>query len=124
MLNSFGFSLLLGVVFGTMASLGVGGGSLLVLWLTTVLHMPSQTARVINLLFFIPTAAISTLLRKRQTGLSLRPLLPAILSGCIAAIIFSRLSTVIEDAMLKRLFGILLVFTGMKELFYRARKAR
>ena len=124
MLNSFWFNLLLGVIFGTMAGLGIGGGSLLVVWLTTVLNLPAQTARVINLLFFIPTAAISTLLRQRQNDLPLRPLLPAILCGCIAAIIFSRLSTAIEDTTLKRLFGILLVFTGTKELFYRARKAR
>ena len=124
MLSSFPIALLMGTVFGFLAGLGVGGGSLLVLWLTAILQVPQQTARCINLMFFIPAALISTLFRNKQYRLNYATILPAIIAGCISAIIISRLSVALDIATLKRLFGLLLVITGLRELFYRPRKAR
>lgn len=124
MLNSIPFSILVGSALGTMAGLGLGGGSLLVLWLTGILHTSATDARVINLLFFIPSALISILINRKRKKLQIRPLLPAMILGSLAAIIFSRLSTIIDETMLKRLFGILLLLTGMQQLFYRPRKAK
>ncbi len=39
MLESGGFSLVIGSLLGFLAGLGVGGGSLLMLWLTLVVQM-------------------------------------------------------------------------------------
>lgn len=124
MLNSFAFALLAGTVFGFLAGLGVGGGSLLILWLTMVLHTPAQEARLINLMFFIPAALISAFINRKHHTFQLKTILAAIVPGCLSAILFSRLSTALDMAMLKRLFGILLLITGMRELFYRPRKAK
>ena len=124
MLSSFPIALLMGTVFGFLAGLGVGGGSLLVLWLTAILQVPQQTARCINLMFFIPAALIATLFRNKQYSINYATILPAIIAGCISAIIISRLSIALDIATLKRLFGLLLVITGLRELFYRPRKAR
>ena len=52
-------TLLIAALLGFLAGLGVGGGSLLILWLTLVLHTEPAQARPINLLFFLPAAAIS-----------------------------------------------------------------
>ena len=57
MLNSFPFAILVGFLLGILTGLGTGGGSLLVLWLTLVLQFPPAQAKVINLLFFLPSAA-------------------------------------------------------------------
>lgn len=54
MLSSFPVSLLAGVVLGFLSGLGTGGGSLLLLWLTMVVGMPQQDARMVNLLFTCP----------------------------------------------------------------------
>ena len=51
---------------GFLSGLGVGGGSLLMLWLTTVIHMDYAVAKTVNLLFFLPTALIATLFHKKQ----------------------------------------------------------
>ena len=48
MLENWGFCLLVGTVLGFLTGLGIGGGSLLILWLTIVLGMDQQTARSIN----------------------------------------------------------------------------
>lgn len=112
------------IVLGFLAGLGVGGGSLLILWLTMVVGTEYADARIINLLFFLPSAFIATLFRFRQGTLSIKKVLPAVVSGCIAAFLVSRLGQQINTQLLRKLFGGLLLFTGLRELFYRPRKAK
>lgn len=124
MLESLPVMLIVGTLLGFLSGLGIGGGSLLILWLTMVLHTDPLTARSINLLFFIPSALVACALRIKQGNLKIKPLLPAIIAGCAAAAVFSWISTVLDVAILRKLFGIVLVAAGLRELFYRERKAR
>ena len=124
MVNTLGFMLVISTVLGFLAGIGVGGGSLLIIWLTLALNMPHSTARTMNLLFFIPSAIIASLFRWRQGSLDLCKLLPGILAGCASAAIFSLISKVIDLELIKKLFGILLLFTGFRELCYRQRKPK
>ena len=110
-------SLLIGGILGFLAGLGIGGGSLLILYLTAVLGMDPQQARGINLLFFLPCAVSSLWIRRKQGALTIRPLIPAILSGCVAAIMFSFLGSCLNLELLKKLFGCLLILTGLREVF-------
>ena len=123
MLDSFPFSVFLGCVFGSLAGIGVGGGSLLVLWLTVVLDFPPEAARSINLLFFIPSALIACFFRWKQGALDVKAVVPAILAGCASAALFSWLGAALETGLLKKMFGGLLIITGLRELFYRQKKA-
>lgn len=113
-----------GILLGYLAGLGIGGGSLLVLWLTMALGIEQDTARAINLMFFITAAGSVSILRWHKGKLQLRKLLPGILAGCVLAAVTSLLRSAIDAHWLKRLFGILLLATGVRELFYRPRKAR
>ena len=119
MLNRFPFAILVGTVLGTLSGLGTGGGSLLILWLTLVLGMEQPEARVINLLFFMPSALIACLFRWKQGRLRLKKVLPAIVAGSISAGILSYWSSGWDVQLLRRLFGILLLFTGIRELLYQ-----
>ena len=122
MLESLPVALIVGTVLGFLTGLGVGGGSLLILWLTLVLEMPQTAARGINLLFFLPSAAmIACYLRWKQGAVTLRKVLPAILTGCAAAAVFSLISTRMDLDVLKKLFGILLLATGIRELCYQTK---
>ena len=94
------------------------------LWLTLVLEMPHGAARTINLLFFIPSAIIASLFRWKQGALDIKKVLPAIVGGCISAACFCVISRHIDMELLKKLFGVLLLLTGVRELFYRPRKAK
>lgn len=122
MLDSIPAALAVGTALGFLSGLGVGGGSLLVLWLTLVLDMDPETARGVNLLFFLPSACIACLLRWKQGVLHFRPLLPAILAGCAAAACFSFLSAELPMEILRKLFGGLLLVTGTRELLFLPRK--
>lgn len=110
------------VILGFLAGLGVGGGSLLMLWLTIAVGMEYTNARIINLLFFLPTAVISTLFRHREGSVNLKKILPAIILGCVTAVAFSYIGQQVDTQYLKKLFGGLLIFTGIRELFSKPKK--
>lgn len=124
MLESFPIAVLAGILMGFLSGLGIGGGSLLMLWLTLVLGTDHTSARGINLLFFIPSALIACLFRWWQGSIKWKQVLPAIIAGCAAAAGFSWLSLYLDTAAIKKMFGILLIATGLRELFYRPRNAR
>lgn len=124
MLNSMPVILIIGTILGFLSGLGIGGGSLLILWLTIVLGMPHTVARGINLLFFLPSALIACLFRWKQGDLRFRKILPAVTSGCFAACLFSYIHTAVSLSVLEKLFGILLLITGLREITWRAKKER
>ena len=124
MLDSLTVSLLMGTSLGFLSGLGVGGGSLLILWLTLALGMAQQTARTVNLLFFLPAAAVACYYRKKQGTLEIKRMLPAIGAGCIGALLGTRIASWMDTALLKKFLGGLLILIGLREISYRPRKAR
>lgn len=119
MLESFPWAVLMGTLLGVLSGLGTGGGSLLILWLTLGLGMTQGEARAVNLLFFIPSALVACLFRWKQGQLEIKKVLPAIVAGSISAAIFALLGKSMDTSLLKKLFGVLLIFTGLRELFYK-----
>lgn len=122
MLESFSVSVLVGTILGVLSGLGTGGGSLLILWLTLMLGMDQETARSINLMFFIPSALVACLFRWKQGRLDIKKVLPAIIAGSIASGLFTFLSRDMDTTILRKLFGGLLIVTGLRELLYRPKK--
>ena len=119
MLNSFPFIIIVSILFGFLAGIGVGGGSLLIMWLTLIVHMPHPQARTLNLLFFLPTAIIASLFRWKQGALNIKKVLPAIIAGSVGAAIFSFISKYVDIHTLQKGFGLLLFVTGVRELLYK-----
>lgn len=121
---NFIFNVAIASLLGMLAGMGVGGGSLLLLWLTQIAMIEQAQARIINLLFFLPAAVVSTVFHKKQKTFQLKPVLPAIVAGCIAAAAVSMFSHNLDLNLLKKLLGGLLILTGIREIFYRPRKAK
>ena len=109
-------------VLGILSGLGVGGGSLLLLWLTLIIGTDQETARMINLLFFLPSAVVSCYFRWKQGTLCIKQILPAAAFGCIGAILGTMTSGILPLDSLKKLFGLLLIGTGIRELLYKTKK--
>ena len=115
-------TLFLGTLLGFLSGLGIGGGSLLMLWLTLVLDMQQTAARTVNLLFFLPSAAVACCYRKKQGALDVKKMLPAIAGGCIGALLGTWLGSALDTLWLKKGFGILLLITGIREVFWKPKK--
>ena len=122
MLSSFPFAVLIGTLLGLLSGLGTGGGSLLILWLSLGQNMSQPEARAINLLFFIPSALIACLFRWKQGRLEIKKVLPAIVAGSISAAVFAWFGNRWDTDVLRRVFGILLLFTGARELMYKPKE--
>ena len=120
-MEEFLISLGVASVLGFLSGLGTGGGSLLILWLTLVQGMQPHEARGINLLFFLPAAILATFLRRRE-GVPFRKILPAVCAGCLTAALTSLFQ--VDTALLQKLFGVLLLFAGARELLYRPREKK
>ena len=112
-------TLLIGTVLGFLSGLGVGGGSLLLLWLTVVMGQSQDTARAMNLLFFLPCALIATAFRWKQARLPLPIALPAVLGGVLGAALGCLLGPQINADLLKKAFGILFILTAIRELRWK-----
>lgn len=107
--------LLLAVLYGC----GMGGGGLLVAYLTLIRGMGQTDAQALNLFFYIISSAVSAffLLKKRN----LNPLLVVLcaLSGIPGAYLGSVLRRRVSIALLQKLFGVMLILTGVSVFFSR-----
>ena len=110
---------MVGAALGFLSGLGVGGGSLLLLWLTLVLGQPQETARVMNLMFFLPCALLATLFRWKQSRPDWRLAIPAVLAGLLGALLGNFLGPRLDVGLLKKAFGILFIVCGIRELRYK-----
>ena len=119
---SFPLAVAMGTALGFLSGLGTGGGSLLILWLTLGTGMAPEQARLINLMFFIPSAVVACLFRWKQGKLDIKKILPAMVAGSISAVLFSMIGSRMDTSLLKKLFGGLLIVTGLRELFYKPKQ--
>lgn len=100
-----------------LGAMGFGGGSVLIIYLTTATDMPQKEAQGINLVFFVATALFA-LIGNAKKGLidksSLKSFIPLSLIGLVIGFL---LLPIIPSKMLKKLFGGALLILGLKELF-------
>ena len=120
MVDSLWILLSVGTALGFLSGLGIGGGSLLLLCLGWAAGMEPETARLVNLLCFVPCALISSWLRRRE--LAHRRLLgTAIFWAVLGAALGSVLQQRLETRLLRKLMGGLFLVVGLRELRYRER---
>lgn len=112
-------NVLVGTVLGFLSGLGVGGGSLLLLWMTLVVGADPGQARVMNLMFFLPCAIIATALRWKQSKPDWNHILPAAGAGLLGAVLGNLIAPSLPQALLKKAFGVLFLLAGVRELSYR-----
>ena len=107
---------LAGAATGILSGFGVGGGTLLLIYMTAFAGLPQEQAQGINLLYFLPAAA--SLPAHAKNGFLEKPvLLPAIAAGLACAALGAWTATGMDTALLRRLFGVFLLFVGARELF-------
>ena len=110
-------SVLAGALCGILSGFGIGGGSLLMVWMTAVLQMEQRTAQAINLLFFLPTAAASLIFHVKGKQVEWKASIPAMLAGIVTAALSAGLATTLDSSLLRKIFGVFLLFVGLSELF-------
>ena len=118
-MSGWALPLLAGAAAGVLSGFGVGGGTLLLVWLTAVAGLPQDLAQGINLLYFLPAAGAALPAHAKNGYLEKEVLLPAIAAGLIAAGLGAWAATGLDDGVLRRCFGGFLLVIGLRELFRR-----
>ena len=111
-----------GAACGVLSGFGIGGGSLLMVWMTAVLQMEQRTAQAINLLFFLPTASASLIFHVKSGQVAWKATVPAALAGLATAALSAWVATMIDAALLRKFFGVFLLFVGVSEIFRKPKK--
>lgn len=114
--------ILAGAVTGILSGFGIGGGSLLILWLTVVQDLPQLTASGINLFYFLCCAPPALVSHVRNHRIVWRAFFWCSLSGCLISPFASLLASRVSSDLLRRAFGVLLLVLGIRELFHKKKK--
>lgn len=108
---------LAGAITGVLSGFGVGGGSLLLIYMTSFAGVPQALAQGINLLYFLPTAATALPAHFKNGYVEKKALLPAICAGLACSALTAWAATALDVEMLRRCFGAFLIVIGLRELF-------
>lgn len=119
---SFFIPLLAGLATGVLSGFGIGGGTLLLIYMTSLAHLDQDLAQGINLLYFLPTAATALVYHKKNGYLKKEAAWPAILCGLLGTAVAAWLATALDVELLRKCFGVFLLFVGLHELFRKKAK--
>ena len=96
--------------------MGVGGGGLLVIYLTLFEGTEQLIAQGANLCFFILCGLASTIYSAKKKRIAWKTTVPLSISGAIACIIGSILASQINPHLLRKVFGGMLILSGSASL--------
>lgn len=105
-----------GLVCGVLSGCGIGGGSLLLIYMTAAAGLGQAQAQGINLLYFIPTSSAALVSHFKNKLVNKTVLLWAAVPGCVVSLAASIAATSIDATLLKKLFGAFLVVSGLRML--------
>lgn len=110
---------LVGLICGVVSGFGVGGGTLLILYLTLIENVSQRDAQGLNLLYFLPTALAAILLHSKNRLVEWRAVLTAAPCGCIFAALSAWLCAKLHGIWLQRGFGLFLIVIALHELRWK-----
>ncbi|MBE6991137.1 MAG: sulfite exporter TauE/SafE family protein [Ruminococcaceae bacterium] len=110
-------SVIAGAVTGVLSGFGIGGGTLLMIWMTQFANISQTIAQGINLLYFIPTSTASLIAHFKNKFIDLRTAIPAAAGGVITTTAASWFATSLDVSLMKKIFGGFLIAVGVYELF-------
>ena len=114
-------ALLAGLMSGIIGGMGLGGGAVLIIYLTVFKNTEQLRAQGINLLFFIPIALVAVLIYAIKKQIKWRITLPIATGGILGAVGGFYLTDFIGGNFTAKLFGGFLILLGLQEIFFKSK---
>ena len=111
--------LLVGAATGVLSGFGIGGGSLLLVYMTAFAGVDQHQAQGINLLYFLPAGLMALPSHLKNGFVEKKALLPAVGAGLLCAGLAAWAATSLEVEVLRKWFGAFLVAVGVSEILGR-----
>ena len=114
--------ILVGIISGIVSGMGMGGGTILIPFLTCFLGVNQIIAQASNIIFFIPTSIIATIVNIKNKKIKWNVAIPLAIFGIIGAIFGSLIANKLNVSLLRKGFAIFLVLIAFYQIIYWYRK--
>ncbi|MEG1447809.1 MAG: sulfite exporter TauE/SafE family protein [Oscillospiraceae bacterium] len=104
------------LVSGIIGAMGMGGGGVLLIYLSLFQNIGQRTAQGINLAFFIPIGIMSLIIHTKHNLVKWKTAFLLISTGVIGVFCGSYIVSLISNEALGKLFGVFLLLIGIKDI--------
>lgn len=115
-------ALLAGLFSGILGAMGLGGGAVLVIYLSIFTETEQLNAQGINLIFFIPIAIIAVIIYSIKKQIKWKLTIKVALWGILGTVLGLTFTSFLGGELTAKLFGGLLILMGLKEIFAKTGK--
>ena len=106
-------------IIAVLSGMGLGGGGLLVIYLSLFENAEQMSAQGANLALFISSAASSTFFSIIKRKIKWKVILPMIVTGIVSSALGTALAGALDPSLLRKIFGAMLVISGGASLLPR-----
>ena len=105
--------IIIGLISGIVSGMGMGGGTILITFLTCFAGVNQLIAQASNIIFFIPTSIIASIVNIKNHILKWRVAIPLTISGIVGAIGGSIIANKIDVNLLRKGFAIFIIIIAI-----------
>lgn len=106
-----------GFLSGLLGAMGLGGGGILILYLTIIKNISQVTAQGINLIFFIPIAISAITIHTKNKLIEWRIAVRYMVYGLLGVAIGFMILENIDENICRKIFSSILILIGVREIF-------
>lgn len=117
---SWVWAFVIGAATGVLSGFGIGGGTLLILWLTLAVGMDQLHAGGINLIYFCACALPALWGHFKEGLIEKKAALWAAAAGAPVCVLAAFIAAAVDVTLLRRGFGVVLLIIGWRELFSKS----
>lgn len=110
-------AIIAGFLSGVIGSMGLGGGGVLMIYLTAIMSVEQLRAQGINLLFFLPCGLVAVIIYAYKKEIHLKKIIVPVVLGICGVYFGVQIANIIGTELLSKLFACFLILLGLKTVF-------
>lgn len=109
---------LIAIVSGLFAGMGMGGGTFLIPLVTLLMNTPQNIAQCINLLVFVPMAVVTIIIYAKKKMIDFKNWWIISIPACIVSAVGALIAVNISGDILKIIFGSFIALIGVVQIIF------
>lgn len=109
---------LIAIVSGLFAGMGMGGGTFLIPLVTLLMNTPQNIAQCINLLVFVPMAVVTIIIYAKRKMIDFKNWWIISVPACIVSAVGALIAVNISGDILKIIFGSFIALIGVVQIIF------
>ena len=111
-----------GFFSGIISGMGIGGGTILIPALSIFLNISQKEAQGVNLLYFIPTAAVALYVHIKNKNIVYKTSFIIAVFGILGAVLGAIIANKMDTNLLRKFFAAFLFAMGIYEIVKKGKK--